>query len=132
MEGVKSRLFGSRVPGASFYMANGNQILFHGGWYETSDPTEIDELGKMAKLRQPIIFVPEGEAQIVENIEKARAGGFTGNLSALVTATIALQPNAQPVVNDVAAGQIKAASDGAGLSEEQLRRNIALAALQKK
>ena len=36
--------FLNRAPGSTYYKTNGEPIIFVGGVYETSDPTEIQEL----------------------------------------------------------------------------------------
>lgn len=75
----KLRIFRSRVPGSSFVMREGYTIYFTNGWYETSDPSEIEQLDAVAN-KVPTIHTEEHEADIVEAILAARREGFTGSI----------------------------------------------------
>lgn len=76
---AKLRIFRSRIPGSSFVMREGYTIYFTHGWYETSDPSEIDQLDKVAN-KVPTIHTDEHETEIVDAILAARREGFQGSI----------------------------------------------------
>lgn len=76
---AKLRIFRSRVPGSSFVMRAGYTIYFTHGWYETTDPAEIEQLDAVAN-KTPTIYTEEHEADIVEAVLAARREGFQGSV----------------------------------------------------
>ena len=59
--------FLNRAPGSTYYKANGDPIIFAGGVYETSDPTEIQELKAAVAAECTLIYQ---EAEVVVESEK--------------------------------------------------------------
>ena len=59
--------FLNRAPGSTYYKVNGEPIIFAGGVYETSDPTEIQELKAAVAADCTLIYQ---EAEVVVESEK--------------------------------------------------------------
>lgn len=76
---AKLRIFRSRIPGSSFVMRAGYTVYFTHGWYETTDPAEIEQLDAVAN-KVPTIYTEEHEADIVEAVLAARREGFVGSV----------------------------------------------------
>ena len=56
-----------RAPGSTYYKANGDAVIFAGGIYETSDPTEIQELKVAIATGCTLLYQ---EAEVVVESEK--------------------------------------------------------------
>ena len=118
------RIFGSRVAGSSYFLENGNQIIFTKGWYETSDPQIIRELDLIAN-KSPLIFIPEHEKELIQKLQEARDKGFQGDLAAVINASLAQHVIDKPV-NAVGETLVNQAAAAAGNNtEERLRAALA-------
>lgn len=84
------RIFRSRIPGSSFVFREGYTVYFTHGWYETTDPSEIQQLDAVAN-KTPAIYTDEHEADIVAAILQARREGFTGSIAEAMTQQISIE-----------------------------------------
>lgn len=87
---AKIRIFRSRVPGSSYCMKEGYTIYFTGGWYETTDESEIEQLDKVAN-KTPTIYTDEHEAAIIAAVIEARKEGFAGSIGDAMTQQLSVE-----------------------------------------
>ena len=104
------RIFRSRIPNSRYVFENGREVFFTAGWYETSDPREIEQLDKVAN-KAPTIYTDAHEKEVIAALLKAREGGFSGDLGTLMNQELTMEARLHQIA--LASGGIQTLNVGA-------------------